>query len=235
MLILIMAGHSKWHNIRFKKEKQDCKKAQLYNKYSKEITQAAQKGGIILENNSTLRTVIELAKKNGVPKDVITNALNKFENSNKKNAESLLFQCIGPGKSQLLISCFSSDSNKTCAKIKEILYKYDCDLNKCLFNFNHFFICQMKNFNVDILIESEAGNYMEDYETHDNSIFIYFKSNVLDILNNYSNHIENYTEVYLPINTITLDENNLKILNKINLYLEDMHEFQEIFTNIDNC
>ena len=72
-----MAGHSKWANIRFRKGAQDAKRGKLFTKLAREITVAARAGGGDLGSNPRLRTAIDKAKAQSMPKDNIGRAIKR--------------------------------------------------------------------------------------------------------------------------------------------------------------
>ena len=70
-----MAGHSKWHNIRHRKAGQDAKRGKVFTKIIREIMVAAREGGGIIEDNPSLRNVVDKAKGAQMPKDTIERAI----------------------------------------------------------------------------------------------------------------------------------------------------------------
>ena len=70
-----MAGHSKWSNIKHRKAGQDAKRAKVFTKIIRELTVAARDGGGNVEDNPSLRTVVEKAKSAQMPKDTMERAI----------------------------------------------------------------------------------------------------------------------------------------------------------------
>ena len=84
-----MAGHSKWANIKHRKGAQDKRRAKLFTRAIKDIYVAVKESGDDISSNPRLRTAIQAAKQANMPKDNISRAINKSENSNDKNFENL--------------------------------------------------------------------------------------------------------------------------------------------------
>ena len=74
-----MSGHSKFANIKHKKEKNDAKKGKIFTIIGREIAVAVKEGGADPENNSRLRDVIAKAKANNIPKNTIERGIKKAD------------------------------------------------------------------------------------------------------------------------------------------------------------
>ncbi|MBR7184647.1 MAG: YebC/PmpR family DNA-binding transcriptional regulator, partial [Clostridia bacterium] len=84
-----MSGHSKWNNIKHKKEKTDAQRAKVFTKIGKEITIAVKAAGPDPSVNSRLRDLIQKAKSNNVPNDNIERTIKKAMGENDVNYEEL--------------------------------------------------------------------------------------------------------------------------------------------------
>lgn len=117
-----MSGHSKWHNIQVRKGKQDAKKANVFTKYAKGITIAAQKGADPTTNFS-LRLAIDKAKAVSMPKDNIDRAIKRGTGELKDEAqmEEVLYEAFGPGGVAILIKVVTDNKNRTVSDIKHLL------------------------------------------------------------------------------------------------------------------
>ncbi len=117
-----MSGHSKWHNIQVRKGAQDAKKANVFTKYAKAITIAAQKGGDPATNFS-LRLAVDKARAVGMPKDNIDRAIKRGTGELKGEAkmEEVLYEAYGPGGVAILIKAVTDNKNRTVSDLKHIL------------------------------------------------------------------------------------------------------------------
>lgn len=113
-----MSGHNKWSQIKNQKGATDKKRGQLFSKLLKAISIAA-KTEPNPQFNPRLRSAIETAEKNNVPKENILRAASKA--SDEKNLEDLIIEAYGPSGSQIIIEAISDSRNRTISEIKNIL------------------------------------------------------------------------------------------------------------------
>ena len=90
-----MSGHSKWNNIKRKKEKTDAQKAKVFTRIGKEMAVAIRAGGPNPNTNSKLRDLIAKAKANNVPNENIERTIKKFSEDNSVNYEELTYEGYG--------------------------------------------------------------------------------------------------------------------------------------------
>ena len=116
-----MSGHSKWASIKHKKGAMDAKRGKIFTKLIKEITVAARLGGGDAEGNPRLRTAIQAAKAENMPKDNIERAIKKGTGELEGvSYEEVNYEAYGPGGVAVLIDCLTDNKNRTVADIKHI-------------------------------------------------------------------------------------------------------------------
>lgn len=115
-----MSGHSKWSQIKHKKEITDKKRGQIFSKLSRLITLAAKRGPNP-ETNSALTQAIEKAKAASMPKENIDRAIKKVSDKGLAQLEELSIEALGPGGVVLKIKAITDNRNRTLAEIKKIL------------------------------------------------------------------------------------------------------------------
>lgn len=120
-----MSGHSKWHNIKRKKEISDKKKSAVFTRLAKEIKSAAKEGGSDPSANASLRDAIDRAKKANLPQANIERILNKSQDANLQEAT---YEAIGPAGVALLITTTTDNVNRTVAEVRAILKKHNATL-----------------------------------------------------------------------------------------------------------
>ncbi len=127
-----MAGHSKWHNIRYKKELADKKRAKIFAKLSRLITVAVREKGKDPDQNPTLRQAIERAKEFGMPKENIERAIKRGsgEITEGTNLEEIVFEAIGPQGVGILIQTITDNRNRTVAELRQILGDFGAKLTE---------------------------------------------------------------------------------------------------------
>ncbi len=116
-----MSGHSKWANIKHKKEKSDAQKGRVFTKLAKEIIVAAREGGGDPDSNSSLRDAIEKAKENNMPNDNIMRAVKRGSGELDGAAlEEVTYEGYGPGGSALIVEAMTDNRNRTAAEMRHI-------------------------------------------------------------------------------------------------------------------
>src|SRR6056297_2249758 len=117
-----MAGHSKWANIKHKKQKEDKKRAKLFSKLSRKIAVAAREGGGDPEMNSDLSLAIEKAKDNNMPNDNIERAIKRGTGELEgTNYEQFVYEGYGPAGVALYMDIMSDNRNRTASEIRHLL------------------------------------------------------------------------------------------------------------------
>ena len=120
-----MSGHSKWQNIKHKKESTDKKRGKIFSKISRLISIAAKEKGGNPESNSKLRMAIEKAKQFNMPKDNIERAIKKGTGQLQgAQIEEITYEAYGPDGIALIIEIITDNKNRVIAEIKNILNKF---------------------------------------------------------------------------------------------------------------
>ena len=117
-----MSGHSKWNNIKRKKEKTDAAKAKIFTKIGKEMAVAIRAGGPNPDNNTKLRELIAKAKANNVPNDNIDRAIKKFRDSDVVY-EEITYEGYGPGGVAVIVKAATDNRNRTAGEVRHYFDK----------------------------------------------------------------------------------------------------------------
>ena len=119
-----MPGHSKWSSIKHKKAATDAKRGKIFTKLIKEITVAARMGGGDLDMNPRLRSAVQAAKSDNMPKDNIERAIKKGTGELEGvNYEEIIYEGYGPGGAAVLVESLTDNKNRTVADIRSIFGK----------------------------------------------------------------------------------------------------------------
>ena len=110
-----MSGHSKWNNIKRKKEKTDGAKAKVFTKIGREISVAVRTGGPNPASNSKLADLIAKAKRMSVPNDNIQRIIKKAEGGDKTEYEAITYEGYGPGGVAVMVETLTDNRNRTAA------------------------------------------------------------------------------------------------------------------------
>ena len=119
-----MSGHSKWNNIKHKKEKSDAAKAKIFTKIGKEMCVAIKAGGPDPNNNSKLRDLIAKAKANNVPNENIQRTIKKFSENNDINYEEITYEGYGPSGVAVIVETSTDNRNRTAGNVRSYFSKY---------------------------------------------------------------------------------------------------------------
>ncbi|MEM8758024.1 MAG: YebC/PmpR family DNA-binding transcriptional regulator [Planctomycetota bacterium] len=119
-----MAGHSKWANIRHRKDRQDKKRSKIWSKCSKAIMAAARQGGPDPDTNLTLRYAIDEAKYANMPKDTIKRAIDKGAGASGGDAfEHITYEGYGPGGIAIIVDTLTDNKTRTVGDVRAIFKK----------------------------------------------------------------------------------------------------------------
>ncbi|MCP1101667.1 YebC/PmpR family DNA-binding regulatory protein [Aequitasia blattaphilus] len=118
-----MSGHSKFANIKHKKEKNDAAKGKIFTKIGKELAVAVKEGGSTdPTNNSRLRDVIAKAKANNMPNDTIERNINRG-NMDSSNYEHITYEGYGPNGTAIIVETLTDNKNRTASNVKNAFTK----------------------------------------------------------------------------------------------------------------
>ena len=116
-----MSGHSKWHNIRLRKGKQDAQRSNLFTKLAREIIVAAREGGGNPDANMRLRLSVQKARENSMPQDNIKRAIQRGTGEIEGTQyEEVTYEGYGPGGVAVLVSCLTDNRNRTVADLRTV-------------------------------------------------------------------------------------------------------------------
>ncbi len=125
-----MSGHSKWNNIKHKKEKADAAKAKIFTKIGKEMAVAIKAGGADPNVNSRLRDLIAKAKANNVPNDNIQRTIKKFSEGNGADFEEITYEGYGPSGVAIIVETSTDNRNRTAGNVRAWFNKYGGNLGQ---------------------------------------------------------------------------------------------------------
>ena len=119
-----MAGHSKWANIQHRKKAQDAKRGKLFTRLIREIVIAAKAGGSDLDANPTLRSAVDKAKSQSVPRDPIDRAIKRGAGElDGSDYEEIRYEGYGPAGIAFIVDCLSDNRNRTVAEVRHAFSK----------------------------------------------------------------------------------------------------------------
>ena len=123
-----MSGHSKWNNIKNKKEKTDAQKGKVFTKIGKEIQICVRDGGGDPNTNGKLRDLIAKAKANNVPNDNIERAIKKALGADSIQYEEIIYEGYGPSGVAVIVETATDSRNRTASDVRHFFDKYGGNL-----------------------------------------------------------------------------------------------------------
>ncbi|WP_158737550.1 YebC/PmpR family DNA-binding transcriptional regulator [Alteribacillus sp. YIM 98480] len=239
-----MAGHSKWHNIKRRKESQDAKRAKIFTKLSKEIFAAVRESGTDPNTNLRLRMALTKAKAENIPNDNIERTIKKAAGeSGSVQYEEITYEGYGPGGAAVMVQALTDNKNRSAADIRHAFTKHGGNLgeNGCVsFLFDkkgQLFISRTEDIDEDeLMLEAiEAG--AEEFESDKENFFIQTApeefENVKQKLeeNNFRFSKAEVTMIPQTYAEVT-DEHAEKMLKMIDA-LEDNDDVQSVYHNFE--
>ena len=241
-----MSGHSKWNNIKRKKEKSDAAKAKIFTKIGKEMAVAIKAGGADPSTNSKLRDLIAKAKANNVPNDNIQRTIKKFTDNSDINYEEITYEGYGPSGVAIIVETQTDNRNRTAGNVRAWFNKYGGNMGQSgsvgfLFEEKGVItiIDEDEEIDEDKIMEDALECGAEDIRCEDGEYTIYTGIQDLDavryaiIAAGY--RIDTADLAKVPSTYVTLEneediENMEKMLDKFN---ED-DDVNAVYTNWDN-
>ncbi len=148
-----MSGHSKWNNIKRRKEATDAVKAKIFTKIGREMIVCIKEGGPDPNNNARLRDLIAKARSNNVPNDNIDRLIKKASGEgSKNNFESMVYEGYGPSGVAVIVECLTDNKNRTAGDVRHYFDKFGGNLGTtgCVsFQFTDKGIVVVENTGID--------------------------------------------------------------------------------------
>lgn len=237
-----MSGHSKWSNIKRKKQANDLVKGNVFAKVSHLITLAVLEGGGVIEpeNNVKLRLAIDKARSANMPKETIKRAIEKGSGPNKTMLKEVVYEGFGPDGVFLLILATTDNSNRTASEIRNLLEKNSGKLGtqgSVSYLFKKCAFVSFKKTDADEPAVFKIGDELQafDIDEDESHFFVFFPFVNFGLLKTHLNNTKyDLAEVdYLPTMPISLDspEKEKKVLEVVEA-LESLDDIQRVYTNL---
>lgn len=212
-------------------QKTGAAKAKLYSMYAREIYQAAKNGGIELEGNPTLKRLVDKAKKDQVPSDIINRAIDKVNNGADETYTSNNYEIFGPAGSTAIVSCLTDNVNRSVSSIRAVINKCHVKMGaqgSVSYMYDHLCIVSFKGLDEETALETliEGGVDVIDIESDNGETVIYGNPNDL-------NKIKEVITTKLPKVEFDLDEITMLPKEKVTLTGDDLETFQRMLSFLD--
>ena len=242
-----MSGHSKWANIKHKKEKTDAQKAKVFTKIGKEITIAVKEGGGDPVNNSKLRDLIQKAKANNVPNDNIERTIKKALGATTESYEEIVYEGYGPAGIAVIVETTTDNRNRTAGNVRSYFSKYHGNLGQTgcvsyLFAEKGMIVISNEDGDVeeDKLMETALEAGAEDFAAEGDIFEIYTEPDDLyDVqasLEAAGYELLSVEKTKIASNYVTLEgEDDIKFMGLLIEKLEDDDDVMNVYHNWENC
>lgn len=237
-----MSGHSKWANIKRKKEATDSARAKIFTKIGREMAVVVKEGGPDPANNSKLATLIAKAKANNVPNDNIERIIKKAAgDGDKNNYENMVYEGYGPSGVAVIVECLTDNKNRTAGDVRHYFDKFGGNLGTSgcvsfMFSDQGTVIVENNGADEDKIMEDcfEAG--ADDFSIEDDVIEIICRPNnvnaVSEALTGLGYKVLSAEAEKIPSNYTKLeDEETIRKMNLLLETLEDNDDVQNVYHN----
>ena len=241
-----MSGHSKFANIKHKKEKNDAAKGKIFTIIGREIAVAVKEGGPDPANNSRLRDVIAKAKANNMPNDTIDRGIKKAAgDANSVNYEYVSYEGYGPSGTAIIVDALTDNKNRTAANVRNAFTKGKGNVGtpgcvSYMFDKKGQIIIDKENCDMDaddlMMAALDAG--AEDFSEEEDSFEIITDpdsfSEVRQALEDAGIEMASAEVTMIPQTYVELtDEQDLYCINKILDLLDEDDDVQQVYNNWD--
>jgi YebC/PmpR family DNA-binding regulatory protein len=241
-----MSGHSKWSNIKHKKEKSDAAKAKIFTKIGKEMAVAIKAGGPDPNNNSKLRDLIAKAKSNNVPNDNIERTIKKALGGTGENYEEVVYEGYGPAGVAVIVEATTDNRNRTAGNVRSYFSKYHGNMGQTgcvsfMFEEKGVIVIEDEDGKIeeDVLMETALEAGAEDFSGEDGVFEIYTVPDdvyaIADALKAEGYTLESAETTKVPTTYVNLDnEDDIKFMSLLIEKLEEDDDVLEVYHNWEN-
>ncbi len=240
-----MSGHSKWNNIKRKKEKTDQQRAKIFTKIGRELAMVVKAGGANPEENSKLKDCIAKAKAANVPNDNIDRIIKKAAGEgNANDYEEIIYEAYGPSGTAFVVETLTDNRNRTAGNMRHYFDKYGGNLGQngsvmFMFSRKGQIVIDAEGLDEEQVMDSSLNAGAEDFTAEDGVFEILTDSNefsaVREALENDGYSFISAEVAYIPSTYTSLQsQEDIDKIEKLIDMLEDDDDVQAIWHNWDN-
>jgi YebC/PmpR family DNA-binding regulatory protein len=239
-----MSGHSKFANIKHKKEKNDAAKGKIFTMIGREIAVAVKEGGPDPNNNFKLAQVITKAKANNMPNDTIERGIKKAAGEGGGvNYETCTYEGYGPSGTAIIVKCLTDNKNRTAANVRNCFSKGYGNIGtqgcvSYMFDEKGQIVIDRAETDKDadtlmeLALDAGADDFSEDEESFEIITDPAAFPDVLKAIEEAGVPVLSAEVTMLPQNYVTLsDETDINNIRKILDLLDEDDDVQEVYTN----
>ena len=243
-----MSGHSKWNNIKHKKEKTDAQKAKVFTKIGKEIAVCVKAGGADPVSNSKLKDLIAKAKSLNVPNDNIDRIIKKASGADAVAYEEIYYEGYGPSGVAVIVKATTDSRNRTAGNLRHYFDKFGGNMGQsgCV---SYLFsdagvITIIKDEDVEIdadalmetALEAGAADFIEEeeyFEIRTETDDLYTVNEALEAA---GFKVDSCEKTKIPSTYVTLEgDTDIKYMNLLLDHLDEDEDISDVYHNWENC
>ena len=238
-----MAGHSKWKQIKHYKAATDAKRGALFTKLIREITMAAKQGGGDVGGNARLRTAVENARANSMPKENIERAIKKGTGELEGvDYQEITYEGYGPAGVALIIDTVTDNPTRTVAEVRHKMSRGGGNVGTpnsvaWMFERKGQIYVESAKYDEDMLMEAALDAGAEDFKREDEQYIVTTSPNdvhaVKSALQAKGIAIQEAEIAMLPKSTIKVEGKDAESLLKLIEALEELDDVQKVWANFD--
>ena len=237
-----MSGHSKWNNIKGRKEKSDAQRAKIFTMMGRQIM-VAMASGTDPNSNPSLKNAIQKAKQNNMPNDKIKAILDRGNNQDMSKFSEITYEGYGVGGVAVIVKCLTDNKNRTSSDVRYAFDKFGGSLGSTgcvsyMFE-NKGLVVLEKTDNFDSDKAMELALDLDAIDCEDDEVFTVVVEPNADSVEKVNNAFaeKGYTIIsagvdLVPQNYIDLDEKHKETFYKMIDKLEDSDDVQEVIHNL---
>lgn len=224
-------------------QKTGAARGKIYSMYAREIYDVAKKGGTDPASNASLKRLMEKAKKEQVPADIIKRAIDKVNSGADETYEKVVYEVFGPAGSTAVVECLTDNVNRSISSVRAALNKCKSkmgSMGSVTFNYDHLCIVSVKGIDEESLLELlfENGIDVIDIESKDDCVIVYgnpmdsnaIKEAVVSKLGDMEFDVDDIA--YLPKDTIELVGDDKEVFERLLTMLDDVEDVQNVYHNV---
>ena len=238
-----MSGHSKWHNIKIRKQAQDARRSKLFGKLSREVIAAAREGGGDPASNSRLRAAVDKARSGGMPQDNIKRAIQRGTGEVEGvTFEAAIYEGYGPGGVAIMVEVLTDNRNRVVGDLRTTFARNGGNLGESncvawLFNKKGMIIIPREAVSEEKLLELVLEAGAEDMQSDESSHEIYTAPGDMEAVRHALEEagigIESAEVTMLPQTRVTLEEKEAQQVLRLVDALDDQDDVQQVYANFD--
>ena len=225
-------------------QKTGAARGKIYSMYAKEIYQAAKNGGTSLEANSSLKRLVERAKKEQVPQDIIKRAIDKVNSGVDETYIKNSYELFGPSGSTLIVECLTDNVNRTVSELRAVVNKCHIkmgNVGSVSYNYDNLCVVGFKGLSID---ETLNALILDDIDVidieEDDDVVIYgdpqdlfkIKECITKVLPNVVFDMDEIT--MLAKEKVELIGEDLDLFRKLLVMLDDVEDVYNVYHNVSN-